>query len=179
MLSDEQIMLQISNGQVDKTAILFDRYHTLLYNYYKKNTYDQSLSEDLVQTVFEKLMKYKTSFKADHSFRSWLFKIANNVLHDHYRREKSHKNRNEVYYKSTEKFLNPDTNGHQQYCEKLLHQALNKLPHEQKEIIWLTRFEKMRYADLAEIWGCSESAIKVKVHRAMKKLKTEYLQLYK
>jgi len=62
-------------------------------------------------------------------------------------------------------------------CEKMLHQALNNLPEDQREVIWLTRFEKMKYADVAKVFECTESAIKVRVHRAMKKLKTEYLQL--
>jgi RNA polymerase sigma-70 factor (ECF subfamily) len=177
MISDEQIMLEISEGNVALTAQIFERYHALLTNYYIKTTFDPSLSQDLVQTVFEKIIRYKSSFRRNHSFKSWVFKIANNVLHDHYRKEKNHKNRNEAYSRETEDFVAPDHGKQIVQEEILLHKALNQLPYAQREIILMTRFQKMKYIDIAEILECSESAVKVKVHRALKRLKSEYLRL--
>ena len=177
MLTDEQIMLDISRGNIEKTAVILERYHKLLFNYYNKTTFDSSLSKDLVQTVFEKLIKYRSSFREDNSFKSWIFKIANNVLHDHYRKEKTHKNRNEIYSNAEDDYYNPESGMQKSQSEIQLHKALNNLPPDQREIIWMTRFEKMKYAEVASIMECTESAIKVKVHRAIKRLKIEYLQL--
>lgn len=58
-----------------------------------------------------------------------------------------------------------------------LHRALNLLSSENREIIWLARFEDMRYRQIAEIIGCSEGALKVKMHRAMKELKNNFFKM--
>ena len=177
MLTDEQIMQQVASGDIEKSGILFQRYKTAMYNFYLRSTYDQSLSEDLTQQVFIKLIKYRNSYKNDNSFKSWLYRIATNVKYDYFRKEKSHKNRNKIYSATQEEMIDPRQKIEKSECEKMLHQALNNLPEDQREVIWLTRFEKMKYADVAKVFECTESAIKVRVHRAMKKLKTEYLQL--
>lgn len=49
--------------------------------------------------------------------------------------------------------------------------ALERLSPEEKEIIVLTKFERLKYAEVANMMGLSESAIKVKIHRSVKKLR--------
>lgn len=179
MLTDEQIMYEVAAGDVQRCSVLFDRYQVKIYNYFLRCTYDQFLSEDLTQQVFVKLIKYKSSFKNDASFKSWIYRIASNVKNDHYRKEKSFRNRNEVYSDKLEKEVNPMLKIEKTEQESQLHIALNRLSHDQREVIWMTRFEKMKYAEVAKILNCTESAVKVKVHRAIKKLKIEFLQLEK
>lgn len=177
MLTDEQIMQQIVEGDIQKTGVLFERYHSAMYNYYLRSTYDKELSKDLTQQVFIKLIRYRKTYKNENSFKSWLYRVATNVKYDHYRKEKSHRNRNEIYSAAQENMTDPHEKIEKSECEKMLHHALNRLPEDQREVIWLTRFEKMKYADVAKVFECTESAIKVRVHRAMKKLRIEYLQL--
>jgi len=179
MLTDEQIMYKVAEGDIKQSGVLFDRYNVRIYNYYLKCTYDQSLSKDLTQQVFIKLIKYRTSFKNDHSFKSWIFRIATNVKYDHFRKEKSYKNRNVIYDSQQCHSYDPSQSIEKSEQEKQLHLAIKKLPDDQREVIWMTRFEKMKYAEVATIMNCTESAIKVKVHRAIKRLKIEFLQLEK
>ena len=63
--------------------------------------------------------------------------------------------------------------------EKLLYIAMYKLEQEQREILLLSKFEKMKYEDIAKVYETSVGAVKVKVHRAINKLKENYLQLEK
>ena len=63
--------------------------------------------------------------------------------------------------------------------EKLLYIAMYKLKDEQRELLWLSKFQKMKYNDIAQIYETNSGAIKVKVHRALNKLKENYLQLEK
>lgn len=170
-------MHKVADGDIRQSAVLFERYNIKIYNFYLKSTYDEFLSKDLTQQVFVKLIKYRTSFKNDHSFKSWIFRIATNVKYDHYRKEKSYKNRNETYNGQQSHAYDPSKIIEKTEQEKQLHRALKQLPEGQREVIWLTRFEKMKYADVAKIFNCTESAIKVKVHRAIKRLKIEFHQL--
>ena len=63
--------------------------------------------------------------------------------------------------------------------EKLLHQSLAKLGDEQREILILTRFQQMKYEEVALIMDTSVANIKVKVHRAIAKLREHYFELEK
>ena len=58
-----------------------------------------------------------------------------------------------------------------------LKKALENLSDEKKELIELVRFQKVKYAKVAEMLGVTESAIKVRVHRILKELRESYLNL--
>ena len=59
----------------------------------------------------------------------------------------------------------------------LLHQALARLRPEDREILVLSRFQEMKYGEIARVLGTTEGAVKVRVHRAMNELKTIYLRI--
>lgn len=59
----------------------------------------------------------------------------------------------------------------------ILREALEQLPVEQKEIIELSKFQGLKYEEISRITGSSVPAVKVKVHRAIKKLKEIYFQI--
>ena len=66
MIADENIMQSVSNGGIPQLATLFDRYHIRMYNYFRKMNHDKSLSEDLTQEVFERVIKYRESYNSDY-----------------------------------------------------------------------------------------------------------------
>ncbi len=61
---DEDLMLEVRNGTGETLGVLFDRYHAPLYNFYSKLTGDRTLSDDLVQEVFLRILKYRQSYRA-------------------------------------------------------------------------------------------------------------------
>ena len=58
-----------------------------------------------------------------------------------------------------------------------LKKALASLSDEKRELIELVRFQKVKYAKVAEMLGVTESAIKVRVHRILKELRESYIKL--
>jgi RNA polymerase sigma-70 factor (ECF subfamily) len=73
--------------------------------------------------------------------------------------------------------LNTTDEMEKQDLHQSLYEALNLLSVSDKEIIELSRFQDLKYEEIAEITGNSVGAIKVKVHRALKKLKDIYFQI--
>ena len=63
--------------------------------------------------------------------------------------------------------------------EKLLHRSLARLGDEQRELLILTRFQQMKYEEVAQIMNTTVANIKVKVHRAIAKLREHYFELEK
>jgi len=175
--SDETLMQALSEGRLDCAAELFERYHRRLYNFFLHMTGDRPLSEDLTQSVFERLIRYRASYAAGPSFRSWIYQIDRNVRIDQLR-----KNRPRV-----SGFVDADTIGggdapvtrrlEKRETEQRLHRALRLLPEEQREVLVLTRFQELKYREVAALLHCSEGAVKVRVHRAIKELRTVYQKM--
>ena len=165
-------MHDVSQGNLDAMSHIFERYHKRLFNFYFQMVKDRDVCEDMVQTVFYKVMRYRTSYKGG-QFVSWIFRIARNVFSDHY--QKSKKVMNNVALEVV-----ADTNEDSAYdqTEEVahLHNALSKLETEERELIVMNRFQGIKYDQIAEIIGSSEGAVKVKMHRVIKKLRTVYFQ---
>src|SRR5207302_7941166 len=69
---DEDVMLQVRDGAGEMLGVLFDRYQTPLFNFYSKLTGDRTLSEDLVQEVFLRILKYRQRYSPGTPFRAWV-----------------------------------------------------------------------------------------------------------
>ena len=87
-LSDNALMLQVKEGQLEKLGLLFERYNKSLYGFFYRLTLDREVSEDLVQNVFLRMMKYKHTYKGDGQFKTWMYHMARNLFSDHYRKNK-------------------------------------------------------------------------------------------
>lgn len=169
-LSDEMIMQKVSEGNLDLLKELFDRHHKHVYNFLYKMSGDCMLAEDLTQDVFYKLIKYRNSYN-NGSFVSWMFTIARNSLKTHYtRNHRPHDDIEVLAYKAVEEQNDvTEDNAHLQY-------ALSQLDPYDRELVILNRFREIKYDDLAEIMGTTPGAIKTRVCRILKKLKSIYLE---
>jgi len=178
-MTDEQLMDAVKQGDLAKASLLFDRYHKHLYNFFVKISFDKDLGHDLTQNVFLRLIKFKHTYKSEAKFKSWIFQIARNIYADHYRSNKVPTSDFDDVEIVSEHIDAIDVKMANDEKEKLLYIAMYKLEQEQREILLLSKFEKMKYNDIAQIYEITEGAVKVKVHRAMNKLKENYLQLEK
>ena len=171
MITDEHIMQSVSNGDIADSASLFERYHVSMYNYFRKMNHDQSLSEDLTQEVFERMIKYRKSYNSQYKFKPWLYKIASNVRNDHFRNQK-------IQYTSSEipEIISLQENIVDQQIEesRKLKIAINSLREDQKEILVLSKLQKMKYSEIAKIKNTTETNVKTVVHRSIQKLKKYY-----
>ena len=173
-LSDEEIMLQVSNGELDMLTILFDRYHLRIFNFFNQMVRNKDVSEDLTQDVFLKIIKYKTSYN-EGNFAAWIFTIARNIFSSHYQKTKKERT-NEIdddrITDESDDFNLSNRNEEITHLQK----ALLKLNENDRELIIMHRYQEIKYEQIAKIIGSSEGAVKVKMHRALKKLKEIYFQ---
>lgn len=176
-MTDEQVMMEVHKGDLDKASILFERYHIRLFNFFLRMNYDRDLSHDMTQTVFERLLKYHGSYQYGKYFKSWVFQIARNVRNDHYQKiEKRYAQFVDVESLAQETSAQLG-NTEQAERERILLQAMTMLSEEQREILVLSKYQKLKYEEIADILNCSVSAAKVKAHRAIKKLRGLYFMV--
>ena len=171
-------MLKVKSGDLDKMALLFQRHHRPLYGFLFRMTGQREASEDMVQTVFYRLLKSRHTFTGEGEFRTWMYHVARNVLSDHFkgsRRTGSH-----VDIADLEEKLSGDTRLFERVEKRLAVQALQKamaaLSPESREILVLSRFQELKGAEIASILDISVGAVKVRIFRAISQLKALYLE---
>lgn len=171
--SDEFLMKKVKEGDLDKSAILFERYNIKIYNYFLRMTFDKQLSMDLSQNTFYKMLNYRKSYNPELSFKSWLFGVARNVFYDSV--NSKHSKTDSIENLKTEKQIEHD-DCIDQYENEALQHAMETLSEDDRELIIMSRFQDIKYAEIAEIQGLTISAVKVKIHRAIKKLRGHYFK---
>src|SRR5882672_11019675 len=172
-ISDEELMSQVRNGIGEMLGVLFELYHVPLFNFYLELTGDRTASEDLVQEVFFRILKYRHSYKPDTAFRAWMYQIARNARIDLLR-----KHRPET---SLEPEMSPavvPVDAAQQSQEAwLLHSALMQISEDKREVLVLSRFQDLKYEEIAQLLGCEVGTVKTRVHRAVQDLRQIFQQM--
>ena len=174
---DNQLMLQIRNGDVDKLSILFERHHVALYNFFLRMTGKKEISEDMVQDVFFRMLKYRHTYRGDGKFSNWMFHIARNVQFDYFKKKQRQDFQDSDELELISDNPTPSEAAEQNQDNELIHSALMKLAVEKREVLVLSRFQNKKYEEIAEMLDCKVGTIKARVFRAIKDLRDIYFQL--
>jgi RNA polymerase sigma factor (sigma-70 family) len=178
METDENLMLAVRNGDVAKLGVLFDRHHRTLFDFFIRMTGLQTVADDLVQDVFFRILKYRKTFRDESWFKAWMFHIARNARFDYYR---SHRGEGVLEDGQAEEVASPSPLPGQQLEHQqqamLLECAMFKLSPEKREVLVLSRYQDMKYEQIAELMGCEVGTVKTRVHRALKELRDNFLRL--
>lgn len=172
-LSDQELMRIVQAGDHSPASEIYDRYAGRIYNFALRFLKNPEAAEDAMQEVFVKMIRHANQFQGDAKLSTWLFSITANWCRDFLRKAD-----NKV--KETEEVLIalpapaellPDRNLERRQDELRVQRALQALTPEQREAILLSRYQGLSYAEIAQIAGCSEGAVKTRVFRAMETLK--------
>jgi RNA polymerase sigma factor (sigma-70 family) len=178
-MTDEMIMEAVKNGDLQQASLLFERYHKRIFNFLARMTMDRTVAEDLTQNVFVRMIKYRNSYREGARFQSWIYQVARNIFTDHYQDIRNRKHGFIDVEKIEGTMADSDETQLLDEREALLHKSLARLEPEQRELLVLTRFQHMKYEEVATIMDTTVANIKVKVHRAIGKLREHYFEMEK
>jgi RNA polymerase sigma-70 factor (ECF subfamily) len=124
------------------------------------------------------MLKYRETFRDDSRFKAWMFHIARNARFDYYKKHQAEAFLPEDGIQalpSRSPFPGQELEQEQQTL--LLERAMHKLSEEKREVLVLSRYQEMKYEQIAELMGCEVGAVKVRVHRALKELREIFMKL--
>jgi RNA polymerase sigma-70 factor (ECF subfamily) len=176
-MSDEVIMEAVKSGDLQQASLLFNRYQKPVFNFLARMTMDREVAEDLTQNVFLRMIKYRNSYREGHKFQSWIYQMARNVFSDHYQKEKNKRADFIDVERLSDQIGEGSGDQEQLEREKRLIRSLARLNDEHRELLVLTRFTNLKYEEVAAITHTTVANIKVKVHRAIQKLRENYFEL--
>ncbi len=181
--TDNTLMAQVSNGEISKLAMLFERHHRALFRYFVSMNRDRDVAEDLVQDVFFRILRYRTSYDPGKPFTAWMYQIARHASVD-----QAQKRGGEVvgiaeyagwHVEPASPAAGPEERASHNQSLGLLQRAMNRLPDDKREILVLSRFQGLKYEQIAEVLGCEVGTVKVRIYRAMRALEQIYLAMEK
>lgn len=176
-MEDAEAMAQVRDGRVERLSVLFERHHLRLFNFFLRLTGQRGVGEDLAQEVFLRMLRYRTSYRPDSPFLPWMWQIARNVHRDHLNGLQMSLPFDEMKAEIPDGGEGADARLIRGQEVRRLRIALGRLDPAKRELLLLSRDPDMTYKDLAPAMACSVGALKVQVHRALKELKTHFMEL--
>ncbi|MBI4875956.1 MAG: sigma-70 family RNA polymerase sigma factor [Acidobacteria bacterium] len=168
-LSDIELMLGVKNGAPELLDPLLRRHRNSLIHFLYRMVQNSAVAEELAQDVFLRVYRARDSYQPSAHFTTWLYRIAQNRAINWVRDNRHHRNA-----KSLDQLLVPRASSWATPEQELLRSekrqrvraAVEALPERQRVAVLLHKYSELDYVQIAQVLGCSVSAVKALVNRA-------------
>lgn len=166
-LAEEQELIEKAKESIRAFDELYKHYLPKIFGYVMNRSGNREIAEDVTSQTFIKAMTKIKSYKFQgYSFGAWLYRIAHNTLMDYYRKHGTElETLDETRLESDEK---TGVEAEKEERQRIILEALRKLPKQYQEILSLKFFEELSNDEMAEILGCKKETLAVKLHRSLK-----------
>ena len=165
--------MEVKSTNRDDFRKVYDANYTLLMQVVMHIVYNQDIAEDLVQEAFERFYVKNISFPTGDEAKYWLLRVAKNLALNHIRRNKREIQLVEKVKKlpgETVNFFDSSKAVIEEEERRNVREAVNSLPENLRSVIQLKEYSGLDYKAIGKVLGISETNVKVRVHRARKKL---------
>lgn len=161
------LVAQAREGNRDAFDVLFQRHKRFIYNvcYRMLGSADDAI--DATQSAFIQAYRALSSFRGDASFRSWLYRIAVNQSTSMLRQSIR---RGEIQ-------IQMEYGDRMDHEDDRVWEALHDLIPDLKAALVLFYFQGLSCREMAQAMGCSEGAVRTRLHRARIAFKKKYVEL--
>ena len=178
-MSEEEIRLEyevIERSKADPRAfgVLYEKYFDRIFNFIYRQTDDEELTGDLCSQTFMQALKNVSKYQ----FRgipvsAWFYKIASNEVNKYYRK----RNQVKVFSIEESRIRELMDLADEEYDEEIIERLLNfmkDLPTDMLEVLELRFFEDKDFKEIAFILDITESGAKMRVYRALDRLRKKF-----
>lgn len=160
-------------NNMEKTFLdSFEAHNDAIFRFCYFKTSDREKALDITQDTFTKTWEYMANGKKIDNIKAFLYRVANNLIIDSYRRKKM-----DSLDQMREDGYDNATDEHEKTMTAIegdeVMKYLDKLDEPYKEIITLRYIHDLSIDEIVEITGESGNTISVRLHRALGKLKKE------
>ena len=178
--SDEELILRFQKGDEQSYIELVNRYRDRLINFIYRFVNDTESAEDIVQDALLKVYTHKHYYKNIAKFSTWLYTIAGNLAKTELRKKKTRKVTNlsqmgpeDKDFELTSNEPETDKATENEYLEKRIQIAINKLPLHFKTVTILREIQELSYEEISKIVDVPLGTVKSRINRARLQLQKE------
>ena len=162
-LPDAILVNKYIAGDENSLAILVERHQSKIYSYIYSKVSDRDLTEDIFQDTFFKVihtLKSKKYYNEEGKFLSWVLRIASNLIVDKFREDKKMPLKRDtedfpVFTFMKDNSLNAEKIIIKNQVDIDLKKIIQKLPHDQKEVLMMRYYSDMSFKEIADLTGVS------------------------
>ncbi|CAM1365911.1 RNA polymerase [Tenacibaculum soleae] len=171
--TDQRYIDLTLQGDTNAFAFLVDKYKTMIFTLALKMVKSREEAEEISQDTFIKAFKNLSKFKGESKFSTWLYKIGYRTTLDSLKKHKekySTDTIDEITFnkiKSTENILEGIERKER---AEIINNCILRLPEDERTILWMFYFDELSLKEIIAITNFSEANVKVKLHRARKRL---------
>lgn len=169
--TDEELVVEIRNGNVDLYGEIIKRYKIPLFSYIKRFSYSSDDAEDILQEVYLKIYRNLFGFDTKKKFSSWAYRIAHNETINYLKKHSKIKiSLDELNRDILDEKIDLEQNLDQKFLAKEMEKYLNLLNIKYREILILYYFEEKSYEEISEILRLPKNTVGTYIYRAKKNL---------
>ncbi len=175
MYDDKDLVKRTLDGDKEAFEMIVQRYKQPLLNYIGRMVGERELALDFTQDVFIKTYASLHTYRPQHKFSTWLFKIASNLTIDYWRKKKIDaysfdQTRNHTENRPSIQIPSKDLSVMEKFelreIRERIEKALQKIPPSLRELFVWRHINEFSYEEIAEIKGLPVGTIKNKVFQA-------------
>ena len=167
--TDEALMGRVARGGADAFEVLIDRHLGSVVTFCYTFCRDREQADDLAQEIFMRVFRNAASYRPVAKFTTWLYKVAANLCINEAKKAKIRKTVSLDGPVGADP--GPLTTAERHEAGKLIEQAIQALPEDQRVTLILVERQNLPYKDIADILGVTVSAVKMRVKRARESLR--------
>lgn len=169
---------QVKKGNEKALNELFSLWYERVYNIAWKYFGEEDAAMDVCQQAFVAMHKKLASLEDAAKFKFWLYRTVINHCHMESRKRKSRAKLkdNITRFRLNVKQEQPDEIYHRNERSKMVLEALQKIPVEQRTVIIMKEYEELTFREIAETLGISESTAKSRLYYGLKNLRKVLLK---
>ena len=177
-LLDQEVLKKITEGDIKQFELIFKEYYERLCHFAMKYLKNSEQSEGIVQDTFYNIWKNHKKLNITTSLKSYLYTaVRNNCLQE--LRKRSLDIKYENYYKShySNESISPADELNAKELSGVINKALNSLPDRCREIFKMSRYEGLKYHEIADKLSISIKTVEANMGKALKQFRV-YLKDY-
>lgn len=171
-IDENSILAKLKDGNQAAFKYFYDKYSLQLYRKLIQMVHEETIAEELLQDLFVKIWEKRNLVDPEQSFKAYLYKIAERIVYDHFRKlTREARLKGEFSAMSSELYSHTEENIFKKEAEAKIQAAIEKLPHQQKQVFTLCKIEGKSYEEVSKILGISVVTINTHITRATKTIK--------
>ena len=175
MTTDDHLMLDFRQGSREAFAELFERYHDLIYAFFRRRLDNPARAEELTQECFVALLKNAARYEPRATFRSYLFGIAVNMVHAERRAASRDSAATRPLDDDPTGVTDPSAARPSAEDVIWVREALAKLDRADREIVMLREYEQLSYGEIADLLRLPLNTVRSRLFRARMALKDQLM----
>jgi RNA polymerase sigma-70 factor (family 1) len=173
--AEKDILLEMLTGSEIAFEKIYQLYSPRLFAKLVRLVKSESQAKEILQDVFLKLWEHRVFIDPEKSFRSYLFKIAENKIYDFFRKAARDKNieLKLIAFSIADRNVKDEYSGDDEHLA-MLKQAIELLPPQRRLVIRLCKLDAKSYKEVSELLGISVSTISDHIVKGTKSIRDHF-----